>query len=101
MQGEWRPLVNYPRSALWYAALAIVPAALGLLAAHGGYLGGAIATWAMIIALPQLVFSLIFSLCCLLAKAFKAAAWYFAMGFVGIALATMPSIIAKYLLTRG
>ena len=100
MRGEWRPLVNYRKSVLWYVALAILPAALGLLAAYGGYAGW-FAFWAVIIALPQLVFSLIFSLCCLLAKAFKAAAWYFAMGFVGIALAIMPSIIAKYLLTRG
>lgn len=101
MQGEWRPLVNYPKSALLYAALDIIPAAFGLLAVHGGYLRGAVLMPALVIAVPQFIYSFIFSMCCLLAKQLKAATWYFAMALIGIALATGPSLLAKYVFKTG
>jgi hypothetical protein len=104
MQEEGRPPVNYRKSALWYVALAIIPLTLGLLAAQqdldGNDFSGVFIIPALLIAIPQLVYSLVLSLSCLRRKAFRPAAWYFTMAFVGIAFAIIPPFLAEPLFMR-
>jgi hypothetical protein len=96
---EWKP-VDYRKSAIKYAALTALPAAMGILTASqdldGNDFAGVFLILAVPIAVPQFLYSLVLSLRHLFHQAFAASAWYLAMGFSGIIVSIGPIYLVEY-----
>ena len=98
MRTDEQVSVDFLKSIVRYVCLAIIPAALGTLfaeEANDNDFAGIFLIPALLIAVPQLIYSLILSANFLFRKAFKAAVWYFVMAFVGTALAIGPVILVE------